>query len=214
MHLYGIRATLESEVTKLAMDSLGLTKKELEYMLWDRVLHDQLLKSKKKVIVDKTPGNVIHWKRIAECWPEARYIFLLRHPVSIVESSLNASREKYGEEDTSSTRSRRSRSIEVLTTFCLAMQEAQRNVPSINVRYEDLVSEPESTTQFMCDYLNIPWERQMLDYGSFSHGPFKKFLGDWSDNIRSGKIQASKELPRADEIPNDMKHLCKSFGYL
>lgn len=211
MHLYGIGVAVDAGSTASAMGALGVSSTELEYMLWDRLLHWQLQNSKKEVIVEKTPANVLHWERIAQCWPKARYIFLLRHPVSIIESSVG-SRSFL---DTLES-SHRSKLIGAIAKYIEAMEEAHSRVSSIKVRYEDLVSNPESTTKFICEYLGVPWEEQMLSYGDVSHGisETNEQIGDWGSKIRSGEIQSSRELPRLEEIPDDMKKLCQALGYL
>lgn len=66
------------------MEVADLDDRELEHLLWDRVLHRDLRLSGKRLIVDKTPTNVLRWR------PRARYIFLLRHPLRIVESAVTA----------------------------------------------------------------------------------------------------------------------------
>src|SRR2546430_11431050 len=81
---------MESRFAGLAMQVAGYDKKGLEPLLWNRVLHRQLVRSGKHIIVDKTPTNLLQWQRVAQCWPKARYIFRLRPPVHIVESAIAA----------------------------------------------------------------------------------------------------------------------------
>src|SRR5205085_1008583 len=68
----------------------GLEVEEVEHLLWDRLLHRELVRSGKQVIVDKVPSNVLMWQRLARAWPAARFIFLLRHPASVLASALEA----------------------------------------------------------------------------------------------------------------------------
>ena len=88
LHLRTLQVRLGREFTATAMAELGLDHDELEHLLWDRVLHRELYRSGKEIVVDKTPANVLRWQRIARAWPEARYLFLLRHPGAIAESVL------------------------------------------------------------------------------------------------------------------------------
>src|SRR5207244_2091716 len=55
----------------------------------DRVLDYELRRSGKDLIVDKTPSNAAIWRRLNAAWPDARYLFLLRHPGSVYESMLS-----------------------------------------------------------------------------------------------------------------------------
>ena len=81
----GVRA--DTKWIEASLDGLELTIEDLEHMLWDRVLADALQRSGKPRIVVKTPSNVLVWERIAACWPDARHVFLLRHPAAAVAST-------------------------------------------------------------------------------------------------------------------------------
>ena len=72
------------------MQELRLSNRDLENMLWDRLLYDQLLKSGKSIVVDKTPHNTLSWRRIHRYWPGAKFILLHRHPVRMMESMRKA----------------------------------------------------------------------------------------------------------------------------
>jgi hypothetical protein len=54
----------------------------------------------------------------------------------------------------------------------------------------------------------------MVDYGTADHGSFKAGLGDWSDRIRSGKVQPIDRLPSRDEIPAGLVDISDTWGYL
>jgi hypothetical protein len=93
IHLQTLEIRFTKFYTQLAMEKLGLDKSELEYLLWDRLLYRELVRSGKQIVVEKTPDNIFAWRRLQECWPNARYIFLLRHPGSVLTSLREASRE-------------------------------------------------------------------------------------------------------------------------
>jgi hypothetical protein len=83
LYLGDLEVNLSEFRSAIAMKQLGLGRTELEYLLWDRLLHHELILSGKQLIIEKTPANALVWRRIHECWPAARYIFLLRHPGSV-----------------------------------------------------------------------------------------------------------------------------------
>ncbi|MGA3154683.1 MAG: sulfotransferase, partial [Streptosporangiaceae bacterium] len=87
MHL---RVRAETKWIQTSMRELQLTQESLDASLWDRVLGDLLARSGKPTIAVKTPSNILVWRQIAEAWPDARFVYLLRHPASAV-ASLNAS---------------------------------------------------------------------------------------------------------------------------
>ena len=84
MHLRTLHVNMSRDFTADAMQALELDKDELEHTLWDRLLHLELGRSGKQIIVDKTPPNTLVWPRLHRCWPSARYIVLLRHPAAVI----------------------------------------------------------------------------------------------------------------------------------
>lgn len=203
LHLRYLRVRVERAFAEKSVDLLGMDVKELENLLWDRVLERELNASGKSVLVDKTPTNTLDWPRLLECWPDARFIFLLRHPASIVASYMRGHDDRTVE---SSTRH--------IGRFVEAIEDARAKLPGLTVRYEDLTSDPETVSRELCSFLGVPWERGMLDYGKQDHGPFKSGVGDWSKNIRSGRIQPARELPPLDDAPEELRRLCQQWGYL
>jgi hypothetical protein len=95
-----------------------------------------------------------------------------------------------------------------------AVEAARSTYDGLTVRYEEITRDPRTATQEICAFLGVPWEEQMLDYGQFDHGRFKSGLGDWKDNIKSGKVQPAKPLPSEDEIPAELRSLCEAWGYV
>jgi hypothetical protein len=186
-----------------AFAEVGLDRRRLRYLLWDRVLQRELAASGKRYLVNKTPNDVFIVDRILECWPDARFIFLLRHPGAVARS-----RQALRPQDSPET------NAEVVARYCNAVEAARQEHDGLTVRYEELAAEPEAVTRRLCEFLGVPWEARMLHYGDFSHGAFKSGLGDWSENIRSGRVQAPAPPPSAAEIPPELLDVSRSWGYL
>jgi hypothetical protein len=203
LHLANLSVRLRSRNTRHAMAVVGLDEVGLEHLLWDGLLDRQLRLSGKKILVNKTPSDAFIWRRIITCWPDARFIFLLRHPLSIVRSRQEANPHQSFE--THVTRTMR---------YMTAVDEARRALPGLTVRYEDLTADPERVTRQICAFLDVPWQPEMLDYGSRTDEDFRRGLGDWSEQIRSGVIQPSRPLPSENQIPGNLKELCRAWGYL
>lgn len=203
LHLRNLRVQMASKHAAKAMNRLGLSTTELEYLLWDRVLHVELRRSKKNYIVNKTPGNAFMWKRIAECWPEARFIFLLRHP-GATAISWNQIRSSWTLEEAASDVAR----------YMKAVEAARQALPGMTIRYEDLTADPETVTKQICKFLGLGWEPGMLDYGKHDHGAYVAGLGDWGQRIKSGQIQPARPLPQPEEVPEMLRDLCVAWGYL
>jgi hypothetical protein len=186
-----------------AMRELGLSPQDLSNVLWDRVLHLQLISSGKSIVVDKTPHNVRAWPRISGWWPEARYVFLHRHPVRILESMMTARPDID-----------RAAHLHHLKGNLRHLRQAAQALDGITVQYERLTREPEAVTRGICAYLDVPWEPEMIDYGSRT-GParYRRGLGDWSEKIRTGRIVPDRPSPGPDQIPADLRRLTTLMGY-
>lgn len=203
MHLRTIRVSFDQPYTELAMKQLGLDVDSLEHLLWDRILHRELVRSGKSIVVDKTPGNSFIWKRLDSAWPDARFIFLLRNPASVVASQARARPDKPLEAHIRNT-----------AKYVRNIEAARAELSGITVRYEDLVADPEQVLTSVCDYLGVRFEPAMLEYGrEGDHGPFRTKIGDWSANIKSGKVQPPTPPPSDDELTPEIRALNAVWGY-
>ncbi len=202
MHLRTLHVHLSREFTADAMKELRLDKDELEHLLWDRVLHLELTRSGKDLIVDKTPPNALIWPRLHRCWPQARHIVLLRHPGAVI-ASLTSRRT---DPDHEAIRA------EVLG-YAEKLEEARHRLDAHVIRYEELTAEPERVTRGICAYLGMPWEPGMLDYGAQDHGTLRPQLGDWSSTLKSGRIQPARTARPDVELPPRLAELARAWGY-
>jgi LPS sulfotransferase NodH len=202
MHLRYVSVKLDAKWAVRSMRELGLDPEGLEYLLWDRILHRELATSGKPMIVDKTPNNVFIADRLRACWPDARFIFLLRHPASIARSR-QALRPEDADNDAN---------IDLIRRYCEALERARQTHEGHTVRYEELTADPAAVTQGICRYLGIPWEPTMLDYGQHEHGRFRAGLGDWADKIKTGQIQRPEPPP--EDTPAPLREVAAAWGYL
>lgn len=203
MHLRSLRVEPDRNVVRAAIKELGYDNKGLENLLWDRILHDQLTISGASVIVDKTPSNTREWERISEFWPQARYIFLRRHPLHIAQS-LAAIQPAVPD----------SKHYDHVTRYARSLEAARSSLPGMAIRYEDLTSDPVSVTKALCSWLDVPWEPGMLNYGQQGDDQFERGLGDWGDRILSGVVQPAAALPSPDDVPVALIEACELMGYL
>ena len=202
----GVRA--ETKWIQASLDGLELTMEDVEHMLWDRVLAEALRRSGKPRIVVKTPANVLIWERIAACWPDAQFVFLLRHPAAAV-ASLHSSFDPAWHPTTED--GSLDEAVAKGLRYMNVVEQAREALPGCTVRYEELTAEPERVVRELCGFLGVPFEPGMLDYGDFSHAGFTPGLGDSSLNIRSGRIQPPAPLP--EEIPDGLAGICAAWGY-
>jgi hypothetical protein len=202
LHLRYIHVRLTKRWSKQSVRELGLSKAKLEYLLWDRILHRIRSRSGKRLLVLKTPNDVFIADRIAECWPDARFIFLLRHPAEIARSV-----------DELPFRDEADR-LDLVRRYCEALESARQTYPGHVVRYEELTAEPERVVRGICHYLGVEWEPGMLDYGQFEHGRFELGIGDFAEKIKTGAVQAAAPLPPDEEIPRELRAVAAAWGYL
>jgi hypothetical protein len=202
MHLRDLAVEVRSEYAERSLAEAGLDTTQLEYLLWDRVLHRELSHAGKRLLVNKTPNDVFIADRILECWPDARFIFLLRDPAAIARSRQAARPQDSAE-----------RNAEMVLTYGQALEDARRAHPGHTVRYEDLTADPAGQTQRLCEFLGVPWEASMLDYDSFDHGSFRSGLGDWSTKLRSGAIHPAEPTPGDAGTPPALRDLARVWGY-
>jgi hypothetical protein len=186
-----------------AMEVLGLDDREIRNLLWDRILHRELARSGKTHFVNKTPTDSLMWPDLLACWPDARFIFLCRHPAAIVDSWYEARKGDLSRADVA---------LDVLA-YATAMEQARRMHGGLTVRYEELTRDPARVTKQLCDFIGVPWTPTMIDYGSAPHEGLRRGLGDWSAKMRSGSIHPVTELPPFERIPESLRPVARSWGY-
>ncbi|MGL5864346.1 MAG: sulfotransferase family protein [Dermatophilaceae bacterium] len=204
LHVAELAVELPTRYVRLAMDVAGLDRDDLNHLLWDRVLHQQLTASGKDVIVDKTPSNVLIWRRIDACWPDARYVFLLRHPARILDSTLRVRAPDKTVDEVQA----------VVEDFLGAMQDAMAHLDGLTVRYEDLTRDPVAVTRQVCEFAGVEWEPAMLDYGAHDYGPFLAGIGDFTVEIRSSRVIPEPATPNACDLPEALLPAAHAWGYI
>ncbi len=200
----------ETRWIQTSLKALQLTGDDLQRLLWDRVLADLLARSGKRTLVVKTPSNVLFWEQIAACWPDARYIFLLRHPAAAVQSLHAAWNPQWHPDEHGNLAEAIAKGLQYMGK----VQEARTALPGHTVRYEELTTAPAATVRRICEFLGTGYEPGMLDYGRFTDNRFAAGLGDASRKIRSGQIQAPVPPPRPADVPAELAGICAAWGYL
>ncbi len=212
-----------SSFGETSLKASGLTVRSAEHLLWDRLLHRSLVASGKDIIVEKTPTNVHMWERIVECWPDARFIFLIRHPAAVAESAVSAVRSFGARDRLRYARDLTQDAVRLVTgghardlklgiePFMTKLEAARQALPGRTVRYEDLTTRPAEVMSGLCEFLGVDFEPAMLGYGT-ARDQFVPGIGDWRDKIRSGRIQAPDQPPAS--IPPRLRAVARAWGYL
>ena len=113
---------------------------------------------------DKTPLNTLYINDIYEVFPKAKYIHIHRNPYDAIVSYVKSGRYK----DYKNATIRWKNSIEIASNF-------GKNHPSsyFEIKYEDLVENPELYIKKTCGFLGIEFEKSMLQISKKSNN-----LGD------------------------------------
>lgn len=185
------------------MEQMNVSFRDLENMLWDHILYAHLAVTGKQIVVDKTPQNMPDWQRIAKFWPRARYIHLRRHPAAIWDS-----RRRWLPDEPIEA------ALHAINSYGGHLNDARAALPGPTIRYEDLTARPEQTLREICSYLGVQFEPAMLDYDTGRRAGIVKGLGDVGEMIMSGQIQNARPVPTVDEVPQELRELCRQWGYL
>ena len=147
-------------------------------------LYENALKpSGKKYFLDKTPRYYFITPDLYRIFPEAKFVFILRNPLSVLSSILtvnfNGNWRGLFERD---------RKHDILTAPHLILEGIKAlGDKAIVVRYEQLVSEPTQTLKQVCHQMGITFENDMLNYGSkvrFEHGVDPKSIYKHAKPVR------------------------------
>jgi hypothetical protein len=146
----------------------------------------------------KTPRFVRHGDLLKSVYPAAKFIHLLRDPravtLSLMRSNLHRSNAYFG--------ARR------WLMDVRAGQTLKSTYPDdvLELRYEDLVTEPESTLHTVCDFLSLPFDTSMLAYDQTGTREYQSIFDQIHQGLheppRAGRIDAwrQKLSPRDQEV--------------
>ncbi|MBN2341104.1 MAG: sulfotransferase [Deltaproteobacteria bacterium] len=128
------------------------------------VLYGRMIqKSKKKMMLDKTPAYALVLPFLTRVYPNAKYIVLTRHPLAIFTSYANSFFD--GDYDAAlAFNDILGRYIPAIANFL-----REKNVPFIHVKYEDVVSRPEEKMAEIFSFLGLPNQADAVDYGKHDH---------------------------------------------
>ncbi len=115
------------------------------------------------VFVDKHPLNTIRLPLISKVFPHAKILFVMRDPRDVIVScfrrsfNMNFSMYEFNAIE---------RAAKYYDAVMRAGEAYAEHLPLdlLRVRYETLVSDFETSTRTICDFLEIPWSDQMTGF--------------------------------------------------
>ena len=140
------------------MDSKA--KEELQSMYRDMI--GTYADTEDKIILDKLPLRFLQSGFIHELFPEARFIFMQRHPMDAILSNFF---QNYAPTKAFVHFGTLEKSAEMYLKTVSLWQDLKENLAGklIEVRYEDLTDNPEKTIKNVCEFLGIEFDESMLD---------------------------------------------------
>ncbi len=100
--------------------------------------------------IEKTPRHVLHMDTIRQCFPDARFVNVVRDPVDVASSLLGVPFES-------------SRSVVSHAQRWTESVLAARTFGAYTIQYERLIQQPESTTRQLCAFVDLTFEPAMLE---------------------------------------------------
>lgn len=174
---------------------MNIPKEELEAYLahhepsWQNVLLALLAQQASDQAVcfgEKTVGHVQYAKEFLSCYPQSRVIQIVRDPRAVLASFRSANvGSSYSARIIADWR----RSIRVDKS----LQEHERY---LRVHFEDLIRNPDTVSQKLCDFLAIPYEPTMLEFHQRKESGFnseQKHHENTTKKIFSSGLEAWKK---------------------
>lgn len=140
---------------------------------------------------EKTPHNLFYADVLADMFPAARFLYLIRDPRAVVRSM---NKIDYFSRDTAinalNWRLAATRGREILTASVPAHQR-------MTVRYEDIVLDTEQHLQRICAFIGVSFEPSMLEF----HKKSREFMPSL---IRTPTVTRSVTSKHADKWKTDL----------
>lgn len=169
----GIQTEYDAGLARTALDSVfeELPNGRQDYIEGVRdmyqPLYAKLLETTDATLfLDKTPRYYLILPELNEVFPEAKYILLVRHPLSVLTSILRT----WVKSNWLGLAKFQNDLLEAPKQISAAQNQSKAGskagaAATVLVRYEDLVRHPEDELPELCDHMGISFEPDMIQYG-------------------------------------------------
>lgn len=153
-------------------------------------IFEQILKEKSGDAVylgDKDPMNVNYLKLIKSTFPDSRIIHIIRDPRDVVLSRMKSAWGK------------KNKMASHVAEYQHGLRKARKEGVEYfgdnytEVRYEDLISDPRSSIDKLCSFLELPFEDATLNHQKSSLELLRKDEGDWKSNVLQPVLSENSE---------------------
>lgn len=188
--------------SKLAKEGVNDFKKKIGSNEFDKDLatfllkqYTKVLKGNESMVLDKTPRYYEILDEILDFFPNCKIIILKRHPLSVLNSIIKTW-------NTSTLNKLLEYKRDLLNApFILNefVKKHQKNPQVFELKYEDLVTQPEKEVKSLYQFLSIPFDKGVLNYSN--NIKYRGLMGDPS-GVKSNQTPHTKSL-------NDWQNLLK-----
>lgn len=127
-------------------------------MMYSALYNSSLNSSSKKMFLDKTPRYYLIIPELYRIFPEAKFVFLFRHPLAVMVSHI-----KEGLKGIWDTLSGSNQDLMYAPELLVAGSELIGNNCFV-MNYEVLLFDPEKEMHRLCNYLNVEFDQNILYY--------------------------------------------------
>ncbi len=147
-------------------------------------MYGRAMQGQKEIFfLDKSPKYHNVLPELQELFPEATYIYLIRHPLSVLASLMKWSKVQW-----SHLRKSRDDLEEGPRTIIRALSEHKNKSNHIKIHFEELVKNPQKQISILLSVIGLEFEPDMLDYQK--------------DNVPEGGWNVSGNTGSFDHIEN------------
>lgn len=145
---------------------------------------------------DKTPRYVEHMDLLGRLWPRARFVHLVRDGRNVALSYADV---PFGPKTVGGA----ARLWAGRVADGIAAGAALGGERYLQMRYEDLVEEPQARVKQLCDFLDIPFDEAMLSYGEQARSDVLDRARDYNPHVVRPpirRVRSWEELMPDDQV--------------
>lgn len=143
-------------------------------------------------IVEKTPHHYLHVHQIVWTFPDARIIWIIRHPIAVITSAVKRAKNDKNYKNYWDINNFTREFLRSFFLLDLYTKLFRKNI--LLVKYEDFVNEPGEEFKKICTFLDEPFDRNALsieEHETFKWKPdphlsskiVKKTEKNWEDHL-------------------------------
>ncbi len=179
-------------------------------------------------LVDKTTTYALNsavLERAELYFENPKYIHLIRHPAAMIQSYLDSKLDQVFGTGYPFTPREKAELFWIIANQNI--REFLRSIPEERhffLHYEDLVRNPQSVTQQLCEFLNVPFDSEMLNPYANPHQKMTDGVHPESRMVGDPKFHRHKQidaflaekwhtLPEGDILSDEAVQLAEALGY-